>query len=211
MGLHVIDFVNKYARNVHSQNGEDGILLEALRRIGDEKGHAVEIGGNDGRWMSNTRLLLDEHGWSGAFIETEWPLYLKCQANWLHRKDVKCICSRVDGHNVNAFVKDDCDLLSIDTDGADYKIFHGLLVKPKIVIVEIDSSIPPDVLGFNADGGAGYLDMVRLGLLRGYFLLCHTGNLIFVDDVHRNLFPEITADPILEPWEYFKTDWLKAA
>lgn len=206
----MLSFVQKYGGNVHSQNGEDLITLEILRRLNMSVGHCVEIGGNDGQWMSNTRLLI-ERGFSGSFVEAEWPLYLKCQANWAHRKDVKCICSRVDGHNVNAFVTDDCDVLSMDTDGSDYEIFKGLKAKPKIVIVEIDSSIPPGVDGFNSEGGAGYKPMVELAITKGYFLLCHTGNLILIDDQYRELFPEITGDPITESDKYFKRDWLHAA
>lgn len=206
----MIDFVKQYADNVHSQNGEDGIVAECLRRMGITMGHAAEIGGNDGQWMSNTRLLL-ENGWSGSFIEASWPLYLKCQANWAHRKDVKCICSKVDGHNVNAFVKDDCDLLSVDTDGADHEIFKGLKAQPKIVIVEIDSSIPPDVDGFNSDGGAGYKPMVLLALEKGYFLLCHTGNLILIDEQYRYVFPEAAEHPLVYSDMYFNRSWMKAA
>lgn len=206
----MIDFVNKYAANIsHSQNGEEGILLECLSRMEVSAGHCVEVGGSDGQFCSNTALLI-ERGFSGSFIETEWPLYLKCQANWAHRKDVQCICSRVDGHNVNAFVKDGCDVLSVDTDGADFEIFKGLKAKPKIVIVEVDSSVPPDVEGFNADGGAGYLPMVELGMSKGYRLLCHTGNLIFIDKRFKDLFPEVKGrHPIIEADLYFNRSWLK--
>lgn len=206
----MLEFVNEYAGNVHSQNGEDGIIAECVKRIGLTTGHAVEIGGNDGQWMSNTRNLIDQ-GWSGTFIETEWPLYLKCQVNWNHRKDVTCICSKVDGHNVNAFVKDDCDLLSIDTDGADYAIFVGLVAMPKIVIVEIDSSLSPDDYVFNAEGGSGYFPMAFYGIAKRYFLLCHTGNLIFVDRRYRELFPEVVGDGLSNLELYFNRDWLKAA
>lgn len=206
----MLTFLRQYGYNVHSQNSEDGVIQECLKRLDLTVGYCVEVGSNDGHWMSNTRLLL-ENGWSGSFIETEWPLYLQCQKNWSHRKDVKCICSRVDGHNVNAFVKDDCDLLSVDTDGADYEIFKGLKAKPKIVIVEIDSSIPPDVDGFNSDGGAGFRPMVTLGMDKGYFLLCHTGNLIFIDEEYRYLFPEAAEHPLIYPDLYFNRGWLKAA
>lgn len=206
----MLDFINKYGHNVHSQNSEDGVIQECLKRLDLTVGYCVEVGSNDGHWMSNTRLLL-ENGWSGAFIEREWPLYLKCESNWAHRKDVKCICSRVDGHNVNAFVNDDCDLLSVDTDGADYEIFKGLKAKPKIVIVEIDSSIPPDVDGFNSDGGAGFRPMVTLGMSKGYFLLCHTGNLILIHEEYRYLFPEAAEHPLIYPDLYFNRGWLKAA
>lgn len=206
----MLEFVNKYGANVHSQNGEDGIISECLHRIGIAIGHCVEIGANDGHWMSNTRNLIEKN-WSGSFIETEWSLYLQCKANWAHRKDVKVICSKVDGHNVNAFVKADCDLLSVDTDGADYQIFKGLKAKPKIVIVEIDSSIPPEADGFNSEGGAGYKPMVMLALEKGYALLCHTGNLILIDEQYRYLFPEVMEHPLIYPDLYFNRGWLKAA
>lgn len=204
----MIDFVNKYARNVHSQNGEDGITLEVLRRIGLETGSCCEIGGNDGRWMSNTALLI-ERGFSGAFVEADWDLYQKCVANWAHNPKVHCICSRVGADNVNAFVDDTCDVLSLDTDGSDFKIFEGLSARPKIVIVEVDSSIPPDVYAFNSDGGASYLAMLRLAYIKDYFLLCHTGNLILVDERYRHLFPEIIGDGLSNAELYFKRDWLK--
>lgn len=207
----MLEFVNKYGLNVHSQNSEDGIIQECLRRLDITSGRAVEIGANDGHWMSNTRLLL-ENGWSGAFVEASWPLYLKCKENWSHRKDVKCICSKVDGRNVNAFVDDSCDVLSVDTDGSDFEIFKGLKAKPKIVIVEIDSSIPPDVDGFNSDGGSGYLPMLRLGREKGYFLLAHTGNLIFVrSEYWASHFPDVWAHPEMDVDLIFNRSWLKAA
>lgn len=205
----MLDFINKYAGNVHSQNGEDLVCAEALRRIGITAGHAVEIGANDGMWLSNTRLLI-EQGWSGAFVEADYGLYLQCKANWAHRKDVKCICSQADGKNVNAFVDDSCDVLSLDTDGGDYEIFIGLKARPKIVIVEIDSSIPPDKDAFNSDGGAGYKPMVNLAREKDYRLLCHTGNLVLIHEQYAALFPEISrSDPILNSALYFNRSWLK--
>lgn len=204
----MLDFVNKYARNVHSQNGEDGIIIECVKRMGITGGHCVEVGGNDGLWMSNTRLLI-EYGWSGSFIESDYNLYLKCKENW-QGKDVKVICSLVDGKNINAFVDDSCDVLSLDTDGNDYQIFIGLKAKPKIVIIEIDSSIPPDRDAFNSDGGAGYRPMVNLGMEKGYRLLCHTGNLIFIDKQYKDMFPEIKGKhPLIESELYFNCSWLK--
>jgi hypothetical protein len=202
----MLSFLNKHAKNAHSQNGEDGIIAQCVERLGLARGYCVEIGANNGLWLSNTRLLL-ENGWSGKFVEASWPLYLECQKNWVHCKDVKCICSKVDGHNVNAFVNDDCDLLSTDTDGSDYEIFNGLKAKPRIVIIEIDSSLPPDYQGFNSDGGASYWKMVDLGISKGYFLVCHTGNLIFVDQQYKHLFPEIEGHPLIDYEQYFNTAW----
>lgn len=205
----MLSFLNKYAANfLTSQNGEEGILLECVQRLGIRKGKAVEIGGSDGRYCSNTALLL-ERGWSGAFIEADYGLYQKCAANWAHRKDVISICSRVGADNVNAFVDDSCDVLSLDTDGSDFKIFKALKAKPKIVIIEIDSSIDPESSEFNADGGSGFSITLMLGINKGYFLLAHTGNLIFVRNDFRHLFPEIIGDGLSNSELYFNRGWMR--
>lgn len=206
----MLSFLNRYASpGRYSQNGEDGITLEVARRLGIEKGFCVEVGANDGYYCSNTAHLI-ELGWTGKFIEADFDLYKRCAQNWSFTPQVKAICSRVDGKNINAFVGHECDVLSLDTDGSDYEIFKGLNAKPKIVIIEIDSSIPPGDEGFNSDGGASYRTAVRLGIDKGYFLLCHTGNLILVVNEHRGLFPEIEGDGLSNAALYFNRAWLKA-
>ena len=56
-------FVTKYSKDIHSQNGEDGIIKEVLRRLKIKKGVAVEFGGADGFYCSNTAALRDK-GWT---------------------------------------------------------------------------------------------------------------------------------------------------
>lgn len=216
----MLDFLYKYRRDyIFSQNGEEGIVEECWRRLSGAdhsmlwlmpKGHAVEIGAHNGRFCSNTARLLTS-GWTGLFVEADWNLYQECVANWeANNPKPRCQCCHVDGRNINAFVKDNCDLLSLDTDGGDYQIFKGLQPRPKIVIVEIDSSIPPDSDTFNSDGAAGYKAMTQLALNRGYFLLCHTGNLILVRDEYINLFSEVWGThPIRDYEKYFNRAWLK--
>jgi hypothetical protein len=207
----MLSFLHKYARDFFSsQNGEEGILLECVSRMGLQSGHAVEIGGNNGLYCSNTALLLKDHGWNGLFVEANYDLHLESKQNWKDNPKVRHQCCKVDGKNVNAFVKDGCDVLSIDTDGADPQIFAGLEAQPKLVIVEIDSSIPPDVWSFNSDGAAGYALMTELGIEKGYFLLCHTGNLIFIDAQYKHLFPEVKSKhPLIDSELYFNRAWLK--
>jgi hypothetical protein len=207
----MLTFLEKYAKNYFaSQNCEEGVLIEVCRRLDLDHGHAVEIGGANGLYCSNTALLLKDQGWSGLFVEYDYSLHLESKRNWADNRRVRHQCSKVDGNNINAFVKDDCDLLSLDTDGLDYELFAGLKAKPKIVIIEIDSSIPPNVAGVNSDGAAGYLAGVQLGLEKGYFLLCHTGNLVFVANEYRDLFPEIEGDGLSNSELYFNTAWLPA-
>lgn len=216
----MLSFLKQYGGNVHSQNGEDLIIQEALRRILFEQADGYryngetgarfcsEIGGNDGRWLSNTCHLI-EQGWHGLFVEAQYDLYLKCKENWKHNPNVRSQCSYVDERNINAFVDDKCDLLSLDTDGSDFKIFCGLKAQPKIVIVEIDSSLPPDKEVFNADGAAGYWAMTVAALERGFFVLCHTGNLVLLRQEYGHLFPEIDKHPLIDYEHFFNDAWLK--
>lgn len=216
----MISFVNIHARNLfYSQNGEEGILIACARRFIDNSVfpsehtrpwgvHCVEIGAHNGRFCSNTALLINSYA-SGLFVESDWNLYQQCVENYKDNPRVRVQCCHVDGKNINAFVDDSCDVLSVDVDGGDYQIFEGLKAKPKIVIVEIDSSIRPDSDELNADGACGYGPMVRLGIEKGYFLLAHTGNLIFVHNQYRDLFPEILGDGSSNWGSYFKRDWLK--
>ena len=207
----MIEFAHKYAQNHwRSQNGEEGILIEALSRMGILSGHAVEIGGNDGLYCSNTALLIRDNGFSGVFVDANENLCRTALINWQSFRNVRVHYAKVNGDNVNLFVDDRCDVFSTDTDGADYEIFKGLEAKPKICIVEIDSSLPPGDEGFNEDGGASYRTMVQLGISKGYFLLCHVGNCIFVLNEYRDLFPEIIGDGLSNIDLYFNRSWLKA-
>lgn len=205
----MITFYGKYSGNItYSQNGEEKIIIECLKRMNVTTGSAVEIGGHNGKYLSNTALLADQ-GWKVKFVEADFNLWQESCKNWEGKKNVRSVNSFADDKNINAFVDEKVDVLSIDTDGVDYRIFQALKAKPKIVIIEIDSSIPPDQDGYNSEGGAGYKPMTELGISKGYFLLCHTGNLIFVDDQYRKLFPEIEGDGLSNSELYFKRDWLK--
>lgn len=208
----MLSFLNQYAKNyTYSQNGEEGILEECQRR-GINIFHCVEIGGHDGRFCSNTAWVIesDIRVVTGLFVESDYNRYLQSKSNWAHNQNVRCQCCYVDERNINAFVDDSCDLLSLDTDGTDHAIFRGLKTRPKIVIVEIDSSIEPPSEQFNEDGGASYQTMVQLALNRGYFLLAHTGNLVLVRDEYVNLFQEVWGhSPLRESELYFNRAWLK--
>lgn len=77
--------------------------------------------------------------------------------------------------------------------------------------MEVDSSIPPNDPSFNSDGAAGYFRGVELGLEKGYFLLVHTGNLIFIREDFKHLFPEVKSrHPLIDSEFYFNTAWLPA-
>lgn len=176
-------FKDRYGCNVYSQNGEDGIIEEVLKRI-PLKGVAVEFGGADGYFCSNTAVLR----------EKGWKVYMYDLTSITELVQVKSITPE----NVNELPE--CDLLSIDIDGNDYSVWKAYKGKPAIVIIEINSSLNPDVWLFSHSEGASFKAMNELAESKGYFLLCHTGNCVYVLNEYKDLFPD--AD------KHFDRSWL---
>lgn len=187
----MVDFVKKHGFNVYSQNGEDGIIKECLKRMNKTTGTACEFGAADGFFCSNTANLKE---WSRIIYDVN------------PTGDVKQ--AEITPENVNDLVPG-VDLLSIDIDGNDYNVWKAYKGKPAIVIIEINSSYPPEAKVINFQG-TSYTPMVQLGISKDYFLLCHTGNLVFVDRKYKKLFPEITGDPLTDTNKYFNKAWLPA-
>ena len=205
----MLSFFHKYGRNyTYSQNNEEGILEEMLKRMKIETGHAVDIGGNNGFWCSNIARLVDQ-GWSSLLVEADFDLWVQSCENWKGNVRVKSQCSPVAPGNVNAFVKDDCIVLNIDVDGTDLAIFKAVKVKPPIVIIEVNSGFPPEIEHDSEKQGCSYLTLTKAAIEKGYFVVCHTGNVILCDKKYRKIFPEIIGDGIENSREYFRTDWLQ--
>ena len=120
-----------HAASVHSQGGEDGVLLRLFERIGTHHRRFVEFGAWDGLHLSNTANLRLHHGWSGLLMEGSD----RADGERVRRE-------RIDAENVEALfdryeVPLDVDLLSIDIDGNDYWVWHALRrYRPRVVIVE---------------------------------------------------------------------------
>lgn len=200
-------FVNGHKSNVYSQNGEDGVIAECLIRMHIENGKCVEFGAHDGMFCSNTRRLIDL-GWDGLMIECDPALFEQLQTNSQDCTTLKILNKAVTPGNINELIKD-CDILSIDVDGQDYPLWKAYLGYAKIVIVEINSNYPPGVLVTGKKYGTSYDFMVRLGLRKGYFLLCHVGNLIFIHNSYKDRFMDIHANPLTEADAYFDYGWIK--
>ena len=145
---------NGFARTTYSQHGEDGIIGEILHRLGDSRKsavrHCVECGAWDGRHFSNTRELIEKHGYHAVLIESDPRRCVTLRANAPHAGVIA----------VNAFVSwegatsldeilssselpYDFDFLSIDIDGNDYHLLDSLrLYRPALICIEFNPSIP---------------------------------------------------------------------
>lgn len=204
----MLTFNNKYMNNRFSQNGEDGIIAECLHRMNIETGTCAEWGAHNGVWCSNTAALI-EKGWAGFLMEADYYLFLECKGRHQYNDKVRLGLISVTNKNVNDIIDKEYDLISIDTDGGnDYQCFRSMKHIPKILIIEINSSFPPGVWHVSEEKGASYKAMVVLGIEKGYFLLCHTGNLIFVRNEYLELFPEIVGDGLSNSELYFNKSWL---
>ena len=170
---------------VFSQNGEDGVLAEILRRIGIEHRFFVEFGVGDGA-QCNTRVLSEVLGWSGAYFECEPADFERLERRFAHRDDVVTLHHSVTPDNVNelftaAQVPEDLDVLSIDIDGQDYWVWKAIdRHRPRVVIIEYNAAIPPterlvEPLGHRWDRarylGASLGAIEKLAAEKGYRLV----------------------------------------
>jgi len=168
---------------VFSQNGEDGVIMELLSRLGVQQGHFIEFGIEDGR-EGNCVLLADVLGWSGLFVEADAKLFARLRAKYAFNDRVDTRCAMVTPENVNDLFRDqpvDTDILSIDIDGQDYWVWDAIdVIRPKIVIIEYNSLLGPDDDKVEPQGaspvysttfGASIGALRRLGRAKGYALV----------------------------------------
>jgi len=176
-----------FEQRVFSQNGEDGIIAEIFDRIGTTEKFFVEFGIQDGTECC-TRNLLENQGWSGAWIEGS-PELAERASQKFSQYPIKVLNRFVTTENIVACfeavaVPREFDLLSIDIDGNDYWMWKALgrHYSPRAVIIEYNATfgprqswIMPYDPGFRHDAtayfGASLEAMARLGMDLGYRLI----------------------------------------
>ena len=101
----------------------------------------------------------------------------------------------------------DYDILNIDTDSCDHEIWQSHKeYNPKIVIIEINSSIPLDSNEDRRHGSPSFNYSVGVANQLGYSAVCHTGNMIYVrnDLVDKLSIPKTLINSV----ELFNKGWL---
>ena len=216
---------DKYKYNVYSQNGEDGIIQELLIRLQKKISKdpwCVEFGAWDGIHMSNTFNLV-KNGWNAFYIEGNSERYkeLKKTCNNFSKLYSACRYVEKDNQSPNSLdnilkskdIPNDFDILSIDIDSFDLEIWESLKnYSPKIVIIEINSGFLPGILKWHKgkpgekSGGNSFSATLIVAKNKGYQLICHTGNMIFIkkeylDFINLNekyiTYPELLFDDTL--------------
>ena len=178
-----------YELRVFSQNGEDGVLAEILRRIGAGERNFAEFGVQDGS-EGTTVFLAQVMGWSGAYLEADDGAYEALARRFSANPRVRTVHAAVEPGNVEALfaqagVPEELDVLSIDVDGNDYWIWRALQrFRPRVVVIEyngdLDPATPhvmPYTPGYEWDHSSGYgaslAALEALGEEKGYTLV-HT-------------------------------------
>lgn len=191
------DGLIQYARSVHSQNGEDGILARLFTLLPPPPPSThrwcVDVGAWDGQHLSNTHELFFSSGeeWRGVLLEADTERFAHLEER---HKNTGNICLNVtisaaspeDPQNLCNLLRQDgwplpkvFDFLCIDIDGADYWVWHDLLAQQiynaKVVCIEFNPTMPDDLVYVPPRGeqrhGASLAALVELAQAHAYTLV----------------------------------------
>jgi hypothetical protein len=138
--------LTSYEFRVFSQNGEDGVIAEIVRRVGNEFPKVfVEFGAAMGR-AGNCVFLADALGWEGLFIEPATTDFAILQDRYAYTDRVRTVCEFVGPENIDSLVADagltKVGVMSIDIDGNDFYVWEALKIRPVLIVVEYNGCIP---------------------------------------------------------------------
>ena len=191
----------QHKRDVHSQTGEDGIIEAILSAIGVRDRWCVEFGAWDGQHLSNTRHLIESHGYHAVQIEGDAA---RCRAlRDFHAGNDRIVALQafvgfdkdtgLDALLQGTPVPADFDFLSIDIDGNDYHVWHAVRrYRPKLVVIEFNPTMPNACHFVQAadpaiNQGSSLAALTELAGAKGYQLACALQfNAFFV---RNDLFP----------------------
>jgi hypothetical protein len=222
--------INEHELAVHSQNGEDGILLHIFSVIGAQDHQFVEIGVGDGT-QCNTANLAINFGWKGLLIEGDRELAQRARRFYQRQPGIaERVIVRgetVTAENVDQILADEglqgeIDLLSIDVDGNDYWIWRAMTsINPRVVVIEYNASLGNErAIVVEYDGstdhrskhysgfyhGASLVALTKLAREKGYALLgCESAgvNAFFVrEDLVTENTPRLAPETAYFPHEF---------
>jgi hypothetical protein len=120
----------------YSQSDEDEIIETIFHAFGEGGKRFVEFGCGDGRQNNSISLL--HRGWHGTWIEPHRKRNKSAQERFSHYP-VEIIRRIITPRNVNKYVTDPLDFLSIDIDGNDYAVWAAVEARPRVVCIEYDA------------------------------------------------------------------------
>jgi hypothetical protein len=141
--------LQRYAFQVCSQNGEDGIIQEIFRRIGTTDRVFFESGVGTG--IENNTAFLLALGWNGFWVDSN-PRFLKKleKTGMLERNQLRYLVSKINKENICSLfsklgVPQEFDLLSLDIDQNTYYAWEALgQYRPRLVVIEYNGALPAE-------------------------------------------------------------------
>lgn len=148
--------IRDWELSIHSQNGEDGILMQLFSRIGATSRTFLEFGCGTGLECNSANLALG-FGWSGLLLDGNDLHIVKARTFFddhlgAYADRVGTRAAFVTPDNINDLLDEvtpdgaELDLLSIDVDSIDYWIWDAIddsRHRPRVVIAEYNASFGP--------------------------------------------------------------------
>lgn len=175
-----------YELKAFSQNGEDGVLDEILRRISTDTRTFVEFGverGAEGVCV----YLADVVGWSGHFLEADADCFSTLASKYCLSSRITTTKALVTAQNIELLlerlaVPELLDVLCIDIDSHDYWVWKAInRYHPRVVVIEYNAHLGTDKLVMPLDAapqwdggdyfGASITALMSLGLEKRYRLV----------------------------------------
>ena len=199
----------KYARNVYSQNGEDGIIEKILGELEVNTGTVIEFGAWDGLYISNVYKLWKHGNFNAILIEGD-----KDRANSFNDIPGKASMFNYlispDKNSNNSIdnilneigysdeTKENLVLMSIDVDSCDYYIMESMeKYMPMVIIIETNNSFGPAEVYKTNNSGCSMRAVWDLCKIKGYSMVAYTANAILVrNDLIEKLKEH---DPLISP------------
>ena len=211
-----------FRHNVHSANGEDGIIKKLFSDLGITDGIVCEFGAHDGFHDSNTAALWEQN-YQAILIEPNNGRFGQLEKN-TSGHDVECFNVVIGGARKRGMkgleaidtwtderekedmqntiddilekskfniTSDNFSLMSIDIDSYDYFVFKSMnKYFPKVLIFEVSSGYSADLDFISESSGCSIKSVYELGIEKGYKMICHCGNVIFVRNDLINKLPD---------------------
>lgn len=189
--------LKNYENKVYSQNGEDGITLEILKRLDIKNGYYVEFGTQNGK-ECNTRILREKYEWCGLLMDgSHQNSNINLKKEFITRENIIELFKKYN-------VPKNFNLLSIDIDNNDFYVLHKILENYTIdvIILEYNAYFLPNedaIIKYNPTGmwdgtnyfGASLLSFKKL-LNKFNYTLVYTENrgvnAFFVANKYANKF-----------------------
>jgi hypothetical protein len=147
------DRLIEFAFNKYSQFGEDGVISKIFECIGTTNKLCIDFGAYDGVFFSNTANLWLHNNWQALLIESDKKRYEKLLKNSI-KATSGCITlnlkiepwgdNSIDSIFSKLKLDEPIDLLSLDIDGNEYYILKNMKIRPRVIVVEFNPTLPLD-------------------------------------------------------------------